>query len=110
MVAMKRAVLWSEAALEDLTAEVRYIAKRDPHAARDVRAKLDAAGNALGRALTGRPGRVLDTYEKTVTGLRFVLAYAVVPQTSPEADSAEAVVILRAIHTSRNWRPGEWPD
>ena len=109
MVAKERAVVWSESALADLTAEVKFIAKKDPRAARDVRRKLDAAGTALGISLTGRPGRVPGTYEKTVTGLRFVLAYAVMPVLGGDADD-EVVVILRAIHTSRDWPQGTWPD
>ena len=109
MVAKGRAVVWSESALADLTAEVKFIAKKDPRAARDVRQKLDATGATLGASLTGRPGRVPGTYEKTVTGLRFVLAYAVMPVPDGDADD-EVVVILRAIHTSRDWPPGDWPD
>ena len=109
MVAKERAVVWSESALADLTAEVMFIAKKDPRAARDVRRKLDATGTALGVSLTGRPGRVPGTYEKTVTGLRFVLAYAVIPEPGGHPDD-EVVVILRAIHTSRDWPPGDWPD
>lgn len=109
MAAKVRAVVWSETALADLAAEVKFIAKTDPHAARDVRRKLDATGTALGVSLTGRPGRVPGTYEKTVTGLRFVLAYDVMPLPGGDAGE-EVVVILRAIHTSRDWPPGEWPD
>lgn len=109
MVARERAVVWSESALKDLAAEVMFIAKKDPRAARDVRQKLDAAGAALGVSLTGRHGRVPGTYEKSVTGLRFVLAYAIMPVPSGDADD-EVVVILRAIHTSRDWPAGEWPD
>ena len=109
MAAKERAVVWSESALADLTAEVKFIAKKYPRAARDVRRKLDAAGTALGSSLTGRPGRVPGTYEKTVTGLRLILAYAVMPAPGVDAD-AEVVVILRAIHTSRDWPPGDWPD
>ena len=104
---MRRPVRWADAALEDLAEEVRFIARDDPRAARDVRAKLDAAGAALGRTTTGRPGRVPGTYEKSVRGLRYVLAYAVMPTDDP---GTETVVILRAIHTSRNWPPGGWPD
>ena len=103
---MRRPVRWSEAALADLAREVRFIARDDPRAARNVRAKLDATGEALGRNATGRPGRVPGTYEKTVTGLRYVIAYAVIP--IPDAEK-EAVVIVRVIHTSRNWPSGGWP-
>lgn len=96
MVAKQQAVAWSKSALADLAAEVTFIAKKDPRAARDVRQKLDAAGTALGVSLTGRPGRVTCTYEKTVSGLRFVLAYAVMPVPGGDVDD-EIVVILRAI-------------
>jgi plasmid stabilization system protein ParE len=109
MVAKERAVVWSESAQAGLAAEVKFIAKTDPSAARDVRRKLDATGTALGVSLTGRPGRVPGTYEKTVTGLRFVLAYAVMPAPGEGTDD-EVVVTHRAIHTLRDWPPGDWPD
>jgi plasmid stabilization system protein ParE len=40
-----------------------------------------------------------------VTGLPYILAYAI--RTRP--DGEEDVVILRVIHTARNWTKGDWP-
>ena len=55
---------------------------------------------------TARPGRVVGTYEKGVTGLPYILAYAI--QALP--DGAELIVVLRAIHGARDWPRGKWPD
>jgi len=53
----------------------------------------------------GRPGRVTGTYEKPVTCLSYILAYAIT-QTGGE----EEIAIVRVIHTSRNWSAEAWPD
>jgi len=66
---------------------------------------IRTAGNGLANAATGRPGRVPDTYEKTVTRLPYILAYAF--GTLP--DGGERVVILHVIHTARDWPQGQWP-
>ena len=102
---MKRAVLWSADALRELEAAIAYIAARNPTAARRVVAELRGAGDGLGRSATGRPGRVPDTYEKTVTGRSYIIAYAIDIST----DGREQVVILRVIHTARDWPQGRWP-
>lgn len=104
---MKRTVRWSDDALTDLAEEVAFIARDDPRAARKVRARLNEVGAVLGDHATGRPGRVTGTYEKTVPGLRYVITYALVPD--PTSDS-EAVVIVRVIHTSRDWPTETWPQ
>ena len=52
----------------------------------------------------GRPGRVTGTYEKSVTGLPDILAYAIT-QTGGEED----IAIVRVIHISRDWSAAEWP-
>ena len=44
------------------------------------------------------------TYEKSVAGLPYVIAYSLA-----ENAGAEAVVILCVIHKARNWPSGEWP-
>lgn len=44
------------------------------------------------------PGGVTGTYEKSVTGLPYVIAYALMLH-----DGVEAVAIVRVIHTSRDW-------
>lgn len=53
---------------------------------------------------TGRPGRVSGTYEKSVTRLPYIVAYALT-----ERGGREVVSILRVIHTSRDWVDEEWP-
>ncbi len=61
---------------------------------------------ALGRRHTGRPGRVEGTFEKSATKWRYVIAYQLLRNT----EGAEEVVIVRVIHTSRNWAKGTWPE
>lgn len=103
---MKRPVQWTRAALEDLEDQVRFfIAKDNPHAARRVALRMREAGAALGAMATGKPGRVTGTYEKIVPRLPYIMAYALFQQAG-----RESVVILRVIHTSRDWPPEEWPQ
>ncbi|MBB5224547.1 plasmid stabilization system protein ParE [Amaricoccus macauensis] len=100
---MTRAVEWSRDALDDLKAQIAYIAAENPAAAQRVADRLRAAGDALGEMPTGRPGRVAGTYEKSVTGLRTIIAYALTRR-----GDRETVSILRVIHTARDWRDEEW--
>lgn len=102
---MTRRISWSRAALEDLKAEVAHIAADDARAAQRVRDVLDRTAAALSDIPTGRPGRVSGTYEKTVTGLSYVIAYAV----TGDRDTG-TVTILHVIHTSRDWQPESWPN
>jgi len=60
------------------------------------------SGNALADFATGHPGRVVGTYEKSVSRLPYIIAYAL------GADGRD-LVILRVIHTSRNWAADQWP-
>lgn len=101
---MKRRVVWSPTARGDLLAIASHIAADNPRAARSVSARLRSVGEKLGEAATGRPGRVSGTYEKSVSGLPYVIAYALVP-----SDAAETVAILHIIHTAREWPPEAWP-
>lgn len=98
-----RRVEWAESALADLRVQVEYIAAQDPQAARRVLDAIGQTGAALGDFATGHPGRVAGTYEKSVRGLPYIIAYAL-------ADSDRAVSILRVIHTARDWAEGGWPD
>jgi plasmid stabilization system protein ParE len=102
---MSRPVRWSTDALTDLADQVSYIATDNPSAARRVADAIDRTALDLGEMPTGRPGRVTGTYEKSVTGLPYILAYAIT-QTGGE----EAVAIVRVIHTARNWRDERWPE
>ena len=102
---MSRPVRWSTDALTDLADQVSYIARDNPAAARRVADAIDRTALALGEMPTGRPGRVTGTYEKSVTRLPYILAYAII-----QAGGEEAVAIVRVIHTARNWRNEGWPE
>jgi toxin ParE1/3/4 len=95
---VRRPVRWSTDALADLTDHLAYIASENPSAARRVADALNRTALALGDMPTGRAGRVTGTYEKSVTGLPYVIAYALMLQ-----GDVEAVAIVRVIHTSRDW-------
>jgi toxin ParE1/3/4 len=101
-----RSVIWSQKALDDLDVIIDYIAARNHTAALGVIDRIEHAGESLGNIPTGRPGRVCGTYEKVVSGLPYILAYAI--QSLPEGQ--EAIVILRAIHGARDWPPDKWPE
>jgi toxin ParE1/3/4 len=68
-------------------------------------AAIRAAGTALGERPIGRRGRVTGTYEKSITGVPYILAYALGPL--PGGD--EAIFILHVIHTARDWPEDGWP-
>lgn len=102
---MSRPVRWSTDALTDLADQVAYIASENPSAAHRVADAIDKTASALGEMPTGRPGRVTGTYEKSVTGLPYILAYAIT-----QASGEEAVAIVRVIHTARDWPAEKWPD
>ena len=97
---MTRTVRWSDAALADFGDQIDYIAAHNPKAARRVAGAIDELAMALGDMPTGCPGRVTGTYEKLVVGLPYILAYAVL---------GETLVILRVVHTSRDWPAELWP-
>jgi toxin ParE1/3/4 len=103
---VKRRVVWSRDALDELKEIVAYIARDSPRAARKVATIIRTAGEKIGSIATGRPGRVSGIYEKSIQGLPYILAYAILPI----AEGGEAVVILRVIHTSRNWPKNGWPQ
>ena len=101
---MKRPVEWTRAALDELNAQIAYIARENPAAARRVAERIRATGNALHDFATGHAGRVAGTYEKAVSGLPYIIAYAI-----DRKDDAETIAVLQVIHGSRDWREGEWP-
>ncbi|MBS9721076.1 type II toxin-antitoxin system RelE/ParE family toxin [Tianweitania sp. BSSL-BM11] len=100
-----RPVVWSRTALDNTLEILRYVAADDPHAAERLIEAIEAAGNRLGTVATGRPGRVVGTYEKSVARLPYVIAYAV-----DAVEGEERIVILRVIHTARHWPSGGWPQ
>jgi plasmid stabilization system protein ParE len=102
---LKRQVFWSEAALGELTKSIAYIAKRNPAAARKMRADISQAARQLSVRPIGRPGRVLGTFDRSVTNRPYIIAYAV----HPLPDGAEAIVVLHVVHAARDWPEGQWP-
>ena len=102
---MSRPVRWSNDALADLAEQIAYIAADNPSAASRVADTIDKTALALGDMPIGRPGRVTGTYEKSVKGLPYVVAYAIT-----QTGGAEEIAIVRVIHTSREWSAEEWPD
>lgn len=102
---MKRQVQWSRSALDDIKEQSKFIAAENPSAARKVADRVNEAAKALGDMATGRPGRVVGTYEKSVYGLPYIIAYSVSVQVGQES-----IIILRVIHTARDWQSAEWPQ
>jgi plasmid stabilization system protein ParE len=102
---VKRPVHWSRDALEGVKRQIAWIAADNPAAARRIADRILATAAALGDMTTGRPGRVAGSYEKRVTRLPYVIAYAVTNRTG-----RELVSILRVIHTARDWPADQWPD
>ncbi len=101
---MRRPVTWAREALNDMREQIAFIAEDNPAAARRVADRLRDTGEALGEIATGRPGRVTGTYEKSVIRLPYIISYELRP-----IASHESVVILRVIHTARDWPAEEWP-
>ena len=81
-----------------LRAQVTHIAAENPAAAQRVADRIRSTCDALGEMPTGRPGRIPGIYEKSVTRLPYIIAYALT-----ETGGREVVVVLRVIHTARNW-------
>ena len=101
---MTRPVRWTHEALGDIKKQIAFIAKEDRAAALRVADRLRDTAAALGQRAIGRPGRVAGTYEKSVAGLPYIIAYSLA-----ERAGQEAVVILRVIHTARDWPSDGWP-
>jgi plasmid stabilization system protein ParE len=103
---MKRPVLWSRGALDDLKQIADYIAEQNPVAGLRIGALIRSAGDNLGEMPGGRHGRVTGTYEKVIQGVPYIIAYML----EPLPEGGEAVVILRAIHGARHWPADAWPE
>jgi plasmid stabilization system protein ParE len=99
-----RPVVWSIEAQRYNLEILRYIAEDNPFAAERVVDAIEEAGNKLGEMATGRPGRVSGTYEKSLARHPYIIAYEL-----RSISGRESVVILRVIHTARDWPAEEWP-
>lgn len=100
-----RRVVWAKHAHDDFRDIIGYVAQDDPVAARVVAGRIDRTIRALAATPTGRRGRVSGTYEKVVSGIPYVVAYAL----GDEPRGHETITILRIIHGARDWREEEWP-
>ena len=90
---MKRLVI-AEPAARDLEGIVDYIALDNPIAAERVyRGIVAAAQNLPQFPAMGRPGRHPETRELSVSGLPYLIVYAIGP---------EVVTILAVFHTARD--------
>ena len=92
-------IVWSETASLEYQNLVRRIHAESPDAARRVANRIAEAVEGLAQRNTGRPGRVRDTFEKSIVGLPYIEVH----------EGVERVVVLRVIHMARHWPPGKWP-
>lgn len=102
---MRRGVVWSKTARDDVLDIVGFIARERPDAAGRALERIDKGAESLGDFATGRAGRVTGTYEEVVRGLPYIIAYEIVTQ----PDGNEVVAILHVVHGARDWQPEQWP-
>lgn len=100
-----RRVVWSVDASSEYREIITYIARDDPIAAEKIAARIRDAVQDLAAMPTGRQGRVSGTHEKVISGLPYIIAYAL----GDEPRGHETITILRVIHGARNWRDESWP-
>ena len=102
-----RRVIWSPRGLALYERDVLdYLANQGEAAMRRVRGDIERAIQMLAERPIGRPGRIVGTYEKSVTRQPYVIAYSFLPRDDGGEDD---IVILRVVHTARDWPPGRWP-
>lgn len=97
-------ILWTEDARQDMVTTITWIAQENTLAAEKVNSAIMDAVKSLAFLPHGRAGRVDGTYEKIVSGLPYIVAYTI-----GEVESRAALVVLRVIHTARDWRMNLWP-
>ncbi len=100
---MARRIVWAITARTEFQGLLDYVHGRNPQGVGTILRKVSAAVSLLAERPHGRPGRVAGTYEKTVSGLPYVVAYEL-DDTAPDDP---ALVVLRIIHTARNWPSGK---
>lgn len=102
-----RRVLWSPLGLALYERDVLdYLETQSEGAMRRVRGDIERAIQVLAQRPIGRPGRISSTYEKSVVGQPYVIAYTLLPRYDGEADD---ILIMRIVHTARDWPGGRWP-
>src|SRR5262249_40215386 len=102
-----RRVLWSPHGLALHEREVLdYHAQQGEGVTRRVRSDIERAVQLLAQRPIGRPGRISGTYEKLVLGQPYFIAYSLLPRDDGGEDD---ILILRVVHTSREWPAGRPP-
>jgi toxin ParE1/3/4 len=88
---------WSRPAIIDREDIAEYIARESPRQAAHVDAAIASRADDLmqfhGR---GRPGRIPGTRELVLVDLPYLIVYHV---------EKEAIIVLRILHTARQWPP-----
>jgi toxin ParE1/3/4 len=88
---------WLPEAARNLTAQLEWIAERDPWAAIDVGDAIHAAvGRLADHPAIDRPGRVPSTRELVVVGTPYIVIYRI---------EESVVVVLRILHGAQRWPP-----
>lgn len=86
---------WLPEAARNLTAQLDWIAERDPWAAIDVGDAIhDAIARLADHPAWGRPGRVVATRELMVVGTPHVVVYRI---------ERTVVLVLRSLHGAQRW-------
>ncbi len=96
---MKREV-WSAHARADFDRQLAFVAERSPQAARRLSQAILETTAALRHTNSGRIGRVEGTFEKLVRRQPYIILFEL---------TRDELRILRLMHTSRDWPPGEMP-
>lgn len=97
---MARRVVWSPQELALYERDVLdYLDKQSESAMRRVRGDIERTIQVLAQRPIGRPGRISGTYEKSVAGQPYIIAYALLPCDDGRADD---ILILRIVHTARD--------
>jgi len=90
-------VEWLPEAAHNLTAQLEWIAERDPWAAINVGDAVHAAVERLAdHPAIGRPARVVGTRELAVVGTPYVVVYRI---------EQSVVLVLRILHGAQRWPP-----
>ena len=103
---MMRRIVWADTARAEFQGLLDYVNERNPQGVATIIRNVGQAVELLADRPHGRQGRVTGTYEKSVSGIPYVIAY----ELDDTAPAASVLVILRIIHTARNWQPESWPD
>jgi plasmid stabilization system protein ParE len=97
-----RRIAWSVDAAPEYREIIAFIAEDGSGVAARIRRSIEA----LADIPTGRKGRVAVTYEKVVSGLPSVIAYAL----GDEPAGRATLTVLRIVHGARDWPRDRWPD